>query len=102
MPSCPEEKNEARRWYRRAQRLMQSGEYRQALEAWCRAIDADREYAAAYFFRGACQYMLGRYRSAAADMDAAALFGHRDAQLWSRYETGGRDDETEGDDGGTR
>ncbi len=93
MSAPAEGKSDARQWYRRARRLMQAGKYREALEACSLAIDADREYAAAYFCRGACQYMLGRYRSAAADMDAAALFGYRDAQLWSRYETSRKEDD---------
>ncbi len=88
---APEEKANARQWYTRARRLMQSEKYDQAVDACSRAIDADRQYAAAYFCRGACQYMLGRYRNAAADMDAAALFGCRDAQFWSRYEINAKD-----------
>lgn len=60
--------------------------YERAVDAYSKAIDEDKEYAAAYFCRGACHYMLGRYKSAVADMDAAALFGYRDAQFWSRYE----------------
>jgi len=91
MTGIDEKKETARGWYGRARQLMLAKEYGRAIEAYSKAIEQDREFGAAYFCRGACQYMLGRYKTAVADMDAAALLGHRDAQLWSRYELPARD-----------
>ena len=78
-------------------RLAHIGDYSNALQAFDRAIDQNRELAEAYFIRGACHYMLGYYRRAADDLNAASLFGCQDAQLWSKFETISNDEEDEED-----
>ncbi len=88
----------AKYWYDMGQRLMSSGKYAEALAAYSSAINQNREFAEAYFIRGACYYMLGYYRRATDDLNAASLFGCQDAQLWSKFETYRfEEDEEEGD-----
>ncbi len=72
-------------WYKRGLALLDSADFREALEAFDRAIDENTGLAEAYLFRGVCRYKLGYYRQAAADMDAATVLGCEDAQLWSRF-----------------
>ena len=79
-------------------RLTRLGDYSNALQAFDRAIDQNRELAEAYFVRGACYYMLGYYRRAAEDLNAASLFGCQDAQLWSKFETISNDEEEDDDE----
>lgn len=76
-------------------RLTRLGDYPNALQAFDLAIDQNREFAEAYFRRGACYYMLGYYRRATEDLNAASLLGCQDAQLWSKFETNRFDDEDE-------
>lgn len=73
-------------WYAQGRRLMRAKKYVHAIKAYSNAIELKREYAAAYFDRAACYYMLGRFHRVGADMDAAALLGYRDAQFWSKFE----------------
>jgi tetratricopeptide (TPR) repeat protein len=77
----------AKYWYDKGQRLMLSEKYAEAINAYCRAIDQNTGLAEAYFRRGACYYVLGHYRKAADDLNAASLLGCQDAQLWSKFET---------------
>ncbi len=79
-------------------RLTRLGDYSNALQAFDLAIDQNREFAEAYFRRGACYYMLGYYRRATEDLNAASLLGCQDAQLWSKFETNSFDDEDEEED----
>jgi tetratricopeptide (TPR) repeat protein len=79
----------------KGRQLTQLGDYPNAIEAFDLAIDQYREFAEAYFRRGACYYMLGYYRRATDDLNAASLLGCQDAQLWSRFETNNYDDEDE-------
>ncbi|UCH20995.1 MAG: tetratricopeptide repeat protein [Deltaproteobacteria bacterium] len=83
---------------REGRRLTQLGDYSNALQAFNVAIDQNREFAEAYFRRGACYYMLGYYRRATEDLNAASLLGCRDAQLWSKFETNSFDEEDEEED----
>ena len=75
----------AKEWYERGQRLTQDGRHKEAIEALNKAIAKDPACADAYFARGACYYALGRYDKAGDDIDAAAILGCRDAQLWSKH-----------------
>ena len=79
-------------------RLTLLGDYVTALQIFDHAIEQNREFAEAYFIRGACYYKLGYYRRAADDLDAASLFGCQDAQLWSKFETNTFEDDEEDDD----
>ncbi len=76
----------ARDWYDRGYHLSMAGNHAEAIEAYNRAIELDVDFARAYFGRAACHYVLGNYRRAIEDMDAATLFGCADAQMWSRFE----------------
>jgi len=73
-------------WYEDGQRLRSSGRYAEAISAFSRAIEQNRLFADAYFSRGACHYAMRHYQQAREDLNAAALFGCRVAQLWSRFE----------------
>ena len=84
----------------KGRRLTRQGDYASAVQVFNLAIDQNREFAEAYFSRGACYYMLGYYRRAADDLDAASLFGCRDAQLWSKLETYKFDEDEDEDDEG--
>jgi len=82
----------------KGKRLTRQGDYANAVQVFNLAIDLNREFAEAYFSRGACYYMLGYYRRATDDLNAASLFGCQDAQLWSKFETSRFDEEEEEDD----
>jgi Flp pilus assembly protein TadD len=82
----------------KGKQLSRRGDYASAVQVFDLAIDQNREFAEAYFSRGACYYMLGYYRRAADDLNAASLFGCQDAQLWSKFETDRFDEEEEEDD----
>jgi tetratricopeptide (TPR) repeat protein len=79
--------NQAKYWYKKGQQLMLSEKYHEALNAYALAIDHNTEYAEAYFGRGACYYVLGYYRQAVGDINAAALLGCQVAQFWSKFES---------------
>jgi tetratricopeptide (TPR) repeat protein len=89
----------AQEWYDRGYLLAMAGNYAEAVRAYSRAIELDVELARAYFGRAACHYVLGHYRWATEDLDAATLLGCADAQMWSRFERKhaekGRDQEQE-------
>lgn len=80
------ERRTADEWYHDGQRLRSSGRYAEAISAFSRAIERNRLFGDAYFGRGACHYALRQYQPAREDLNAAALFGCRVAQLWSRFE----------------
>ncbi len=86
-------------WYEKGRRLASRGSHRKAIEAYDRAIEENPLHADAYFVRGASLYALGNYREAAEDLDAAAILGCPDAQLWSKHAvysaTGDADNEQE-------
>ena len=82
----------------RGKNLTRRGDYAGAVEVFNLAIDQNKEFAEAYFSRGACYYMLGYYRRAADDLNAASLFGCQDAQLWSKFETNSHEEEDEEDE----
>ena len=81
----------SKEWYRKGQRLTRQGCHKEAIEAINRAIQKNPVYGEAYFVRAACNYALGKFRQAGNDLDAAALFGCQDAQLWSKYPIGKAD-----------
>ena len=87
----------ANQWYRRGQSLADAGKHKEAVHAFNAALKEDPEFAEAYFGRSASNYLLGRYSQANADLDAATLLGCRDAQFWSRYESGVSEDDDEGE-----
>ena len=91
----PDKYEEATRWYQAGRSLAEAGEHKEAIEAFGTALSRNPELADAYFLRSASCYHLGRYVQAGQDLDAAALLGCRDAQFWSRYETGTEEDTEE-------
>ena len=78
---------EARRLYAEGRRLQVAGKLKQAVAYLHRAIERDVRFAEAYFNRGACHYTLGNYRLARKDLDAAAVLGCGEAQLWSKFDS---------------
>jgi len=86
MDAADREKPTAEECYRDGERLSASGRYVEAVAAFSRAIECNRLLGEAYFGRGACHYALRHYQQAREDFDAAALFGCRVAQVWSRFE----------------
>ena len=82
----------------RGKKLTRQGDYASAVDVFNLAIDQNNEFAEAYFSRGACYYMLGYYRRAADDLNAASLFGCQDAQLWSKFETNSYEEDDEEDE----
>ena len=80
------ERPSADEWYHHGQRLRSSGQYAEAISAFSRAIERNRLFADAYFGQCVCHYALRHYQQAREDLNAAALFGCRVAQLWSRFE----------------
>ena len=78
--------SDAHAWFHRGCELKRAGNLRAAVESFSKAIDCDTQFARAYLTRGASYYLLGRYRLAGMDMDAARLLGCQDAQLWSRFD----------------
>ena len=78
----------AQRWCQKGRELAGAGKHREAVEAFSMALRENAELAEAYFGRSASHYLLGRYSQATTDLDAASLLGCRDAQFWSRYESG--------------
>jgi len=83
-------------WYEKGCKLKQAEKLKEALVAFSMVIDRDARWAEAYFKRGVCYYLLGNCRLASNDMEAAALLGCRDAQLWSRFDIQHPDDSDEG------
>ena len=79
--------SKAGKWYQKGDELRSAGKYAQAIGAFNKAIECNAEFASAYFMRGVCHYLLGHYLQATDDMNAAALLGCEDAQLWSKYDT---------------
>lgn len=75
----------AEEWLDEGKRLKSENRYPEAIEAFNLAIQKNSQYAEAYFARGACHYLMGNYRQTGDDLDAAALFGCRDAQMWSVF-----------------
>ena len=73
-------------WLEEGRQLMQQGRLRQAIQALNLAIDHKIKMGRSYFERGVCHYRLGNYRQAKSDLEAAALLGCKDAQLWSQYD----------------
>lgn len=76
----------AHEWYDKGCELKRAGNLMEAVASFKKAIDCDAQFADAYFTRGACYYLMGRYQLAGMDMDAATLLGCQDAQLWSRFD----------------
>jgi len=89
MRSLQRYSSKASDWCAKGHRLMRIKQYREAVSAFDKAIDGDTTYAPAYFFRGACHYLIGNYQLANDDMDTAAILGYRDAQFWSKFEMRG-------------
>lgn len=74
-------------WYEKGCELKRAGNLKEAVSDFAKAIECDIRFAEAYFTRGTCYYLLGQYQLAMIDMDAAALLGCKEAQLWSRFDT---------------
>ncbi|MGB8427039.1 MAG: tetratricopeptide repeat protein [Desulfobacterales bacterium] len=82
---------EARSWYEKGCTFYGAEKYPEAVTAFTAAIDADQGTAEAYFKRGVCHYLLGHWRHAEQDLQAAGLLGCQAALLWSRYDLGRSD-----------
>ena len=77
----------AKEWYQEGRRLTREDSHKEAIEAFTLAIQKNSAYAEAYFARGACYYVVGDYRQAGENLDAAAALGCQDAQFWSKHGT---------------
>jgi tetratricopeptide (TPR) repeat protein len=75
----------AEEWLNEGKRLTEENRHREAIEAFNLAIQKNCRYGEAYFARGACHYVMGNYRQTGDDLNAAALFGCREAQFWSIF-----------------
>jgi tetratricopeptide (TPR) repeat protein len=73
-------------WYEEGCKLTRAGKLAEAVNAFTEAINRHTGFAEAFFKRGVCYYLLGNGRLAAHDLEAAALLGCQDAQMWSRYD----------------
>jgi tetratricopeptide (TPR) repeat protein len=98
MDSFSPEARTADECYQDGQSLRSNGRYAEAISAFSRAIEKNRLFAEAYFGRGACHYALRHYQRAREDLNAAAVFGCRVAQLWSRFEIKMADEPEEPDE----
>jgi len=58
MHHSEKDKSRAEKWFREGLSLRREGEFRRAIEAFDRAIEADRDFAEAYFEKGVCHYSL--------------------------------------------
>lgn len=76
----------SRNWYEEGRRLQLEGRFSRAIQALNLAIDHKIELGRSYFIRAICHYKLANYRQATIDLEAAALMGCTDAQLWSKYD----------------
>ena len=95
MHHSEKDKSRAEKWFREGLSLRREGEFRRAIEAFDRAIEADRDFAEAYFEKGVCHYSLKNHKDICDNMDAATLLGCARAQMWSRFETPRKLDERE-------
>jgi Flp pilus assembly protein TadD len=75
-----------RHWYEEGCKFARAGRLSEAVTAFTKAIDHSTGFAEAFFRRGVCYYLLNNRRLATQDLEAAALLGCRDAQMWSRYD----------------
>ena len=77
---------ELNQWYQEGRRRMSDGLHLEAIQAFTLAIDSRIACGQVYFYRGVCNYRAGNYRQAKDDLEAAALFGCRDALFWSKHD----------------
>jgi tetratricopeptide (TPR) repeat protein len=91
-PLSADKLEDADQWCQKGQALADAGRHREALAAFTKALSRNPELAQAYFYRSASYYHIGRYVQAGQDLDAAAILGCRDAQFWSRFESGADDE----------
>jgi tetratricopeptide (TPR) repeat protein len=73
-------------WHEEGRRLTRAGHHRKAIQAFNLAIDQKIKFGESYFKRGLCHYRLGNYRQAKDDLEAAALLGCINAQLWGKHD----------------
>ncbi len=73
-------------WFEEGRQLMQEGHLNRAIQTLNLAIDHKIKIGKSYFARGVCHYKLGNYLQAKIDLEAAAVLGCKDAQLWSKYD----------------
>ncbi len=63
--------------------LRTEGNYFESIKALTSAIDENAEFGKAYFERAVCYYKIGSYIKAKNDLQAAAIFGCKEAIFWS-------------------
>ena len=73
----------SKRLFNNGRVLRAEGNYVESIKAFTSAIDENVEFGKAYFERAACYYKLGLYIKAKNDLQAAAIFGCKEAIFWS-------------------
>lgn len=63
----------ATEWYEKGRASLQSGQYREAIEAFTKALALDPKYAVAYRNRGNAHSQLGNYQQAVTDYGKALI-----------------------------
>jgi len=76
----PSDRSIMKRWLQKGRKYYDSGEYKEALEAYTNAVDLDPDFAPPYFNRGVVYGKLGDYQRALIDLKSAAKLGSRKAQ----------------------
>jgi tetratricopeptide (TPR) repeat protein len=69
-----------KRWLKKGRQYYDSGEYKEAIEAYTNAVDLDPKFAPPYFNRGVVYGKLGNYQRALDDLKYAAKLGSLKAQ----------------------
>ena len=71
-------------WFKNGYAFQNAGNYKQAIEAYSRAIELDPNDAWVYFNRGVAYDNLGDYQQAINDYKTAAKLGYKPAQDYLR------------------
>lgn len=74
------DRSSIRRWLEQGRKYYDSGEYKEALEAYTNAVDLDPKFAPPYVNRGVVYGKLGDYQRALDDLKYAAKLGSQKAQ----------------------
>jgi tetratricopeptide (TPR) repeat protein len=78
------DKSSMKSWLKKGRKYYDSGEYKEALEAYTNAVDLDPQSATPYFNRGVVYGKLGNYQRALDDLKNAAKHGSLKAQACLR------------------
>jgi len=68
-------------WYEKGVKFYKSGNHKEALNAYNKAIELNPEYSFAYYWRGLIYFELGNYQKAIEDAKRAAKFDHSNNSL---------------------